>query len=129
MIHFTDLNTGTIFDGCHGWRNTSRAIRLAMIYRMTLDTEEITAVEAYESGDADDEQHEMVVGQGELCDRATDHLREITASGLEWVWDMGELSLIPACLVEDEPLSPAECDHCERAAIAANGRCTRTDCA
>lgn len=87
-IVYTESDCGTIFDGCHGWQNTARAVRLAMGHGFVIDTEELADLEQYETDSGNDD-NETVGGQGGLCDRATEYLESITAPGLEWVWDDG----------------------------------------
>lgn len=92
-IVFTESDCGTHLDGTHGWHNTARVVRKAMGYGFKIDAKELAALETYENESGEDD-NEIVSGQGGLSDRATEYLGEITAPGLEWVWDMGELSLM-----------------------------------
>ena len=92
-IVYTESDCGTHLDGTHGWQNAARVVRKAMGYGFTVDADELADLERYETDSGNDD-HETVGGQGGLSDRATDFLGEITAPGLEWVWDAGELSLM-----------------------------------
>lgn len=92
-IVYTESDCGTFLDGCHGWNNTARAVRLAMADGFRVSAKELADLERYETDSGNDD-NETVGGQGGLCDRATDFLGEVTAPGLVWVWDMGELTLM-----------------------------------
>lgn len=114
-IVFTSADVGTYFDGSQGWRNNYRVVDLAVSHGMQLTSEEITDLDAYRiAGSANSDAFGAVIDQGGLCDRATEYLGSITANGLVWVWDMGELSLIPLCQTED--YEGDECAHCPTSA-------------
>ena len=92
-IVYTESDCGTHLDGSQGWHNTARVVRKAMTHGFEITADELASLEAYESGEQNDDT-DIVGEQGGLSDRATEYLGEITAPGLEWVWDMGELSLM-----------------------------------
>src|SRR5688500_19055577 len=128
-IVFGDDSIGCVFDGSLGWHNTYRLIDLALFHGMELDADrssidkafgvnavEAQALEAYRHsgyGDIDEDHLTIVVDQDGLSDRALSHLQALTAPGLYWGWDDG-LYITPGCLEAEEPLSPADCDHCVR---------------
>jgi hypothetical protein len=116
-IIFTDDSIGCVFDGTQGWHNTYRLIDLAVSHGMELDAfEREEALEAYRAsgyGEISDQHLDTVVESGGLSDRALGHLQALTAPGLFWVWDDG-LYITPGCQDGEEPLSPADCEHCQR---------------
>lgn len=92
-IVYTEGDCGTHLDGAHGWTNSARVVRKAAAHGFELTSEELSGLEQFENGEQNDAT-DIVNDQGGLADRATDFLSEVTAPGLVWVWDMGELSLM-----------------------------------
>lgn len=92
-IVYTESDCGTHLDGCHGWANSARVVRKAMVHGFKLTPGELAGLEQFENGEQNDAT-DVVNEQGGLADRATEFLGEITTAGLVWVWDMGELTLM-----------------------------------
>lgn len=109
---------GTWLDGSQGWHNTYRAVERAREwgwkpsygfaspkglahYRRTITR----ACKFYAAGDTGaifrtkheemtyDDVAEWFIGQGGLCDQATEYLDSIAPEGYVFDWDAGELSL------------------------------------
>ena len=112
-IVFDDSSIGCVFDGAQGWHNTYRLIDLAVGNGMELDCCDTAALEAYRHAVATEDHFGWIVDQGGLSDKALEHLQSLTAPGLYWSWDDG-LFIVPGCQEAEEPLSAAECEHCER---------------
>jgi hypothetical protein len=102
LTNGSEVGTGTWLDGCHGWTNTYRIIEIAESHGFTMDADERAALEWYKgtSGgcgdgtDAEENMAEVIVGQGGLSDRASDHMEELLPAGWTLLWDAGELSLV-----------------------------------
>lgn len=92
---FTSADAGCYLDGHLGWHNHKRVIDLAQQYGFTVSDSDRELVEAYDEGrEANDGDWAYDV-IADLVDAATDYLQSITAEGMVWEWDMGELSLWP----------------------------------
>lgn len=103
---FTAADAGCYLDGHFGWHNIYRVIELAQTHGFALsevDQGLVDAygeqVESYTPDDTTDPYDECGIAEAvyEISNEATDYLGSITAAGLYWEWDMGEL-----CLVESD---------------------------
>jgi hypothetical protein len=114
-IVFTDADTGCYLSGHMGWHNEYRAIDLAEAHGFTMEDSEHDIVDRFRR-DVPELTFSEFDYVHELCDAATNHLQSVTESGLYWSWDMGELSLVPACRSDGWDPND-ECEHCERAGV------------
>lgn len=100
---------GTWLDGAMGWRNTYRVIHRAQEWGFRISREDSTAIRLYATGDVEktarlytrtaqpvivtyDRAAEWVA---EICQDATEHLESRAPEGYRFVWDAGELALLP----------------------------------
>lgn len=111
-ITFGYADAGCYLDGAQGWRNAGRVVDLAHDNGMHVTDEQWAHVNAFLAGSDDENVHLAISDRGELSDLATDYLSAITADGMVWEWDAGELSLLPLC--QTEAYEDEECPHCER---------------
>lgn len=93
MHKITGDQLGTWLDGSQGWHNAYRVVDLAVGYGFKVPEGYETALENYRSNRADDNEHEAIIGQGELSDMATEFLSDLIEGPFEFVWDCGELRL------------------------------------
>lgn len=90
-----ESEAGCWLDGNQGWNNTWRVIERAENYGFKVSDEDRALIEKYkETSGTDEDAHEVISGQGELSDKATEWLEELAPNGFTFVWDAGELSLM-----------------------------------
>lgn len=119
----TPAMVGTWLDGSMGWHNAYRVMDVARAWgwRPEYGRSVRQAQKLYERNDPDatckynkgdtltyDEACEWINGQRGLSDEATEHLQSRCPDGYGFVWDAGELSLVPIC----------EHDNCEYGACS-----------
>lgn len=91
---------GCWLGGHFGWHNAYRVVEKAHAYGFTIPSEYMDVMQNYwdhgtfTSFEETDEQWEAVHGQGGLADQATEFLQGKAPEGYEFVWDMGELSMM-----------------------------------
>lgn len=128
MTDITPADAGTWLDGSQGWTNAYRVIERAEAYGFVVPEDDRAALDFYRSGgypetDAEITMYEAISGQGGLSDQATDYLEERAPEGFTFLWDAGELSLVPewaACAFAgggctEDTRCPEHCD-CETCA-------------
>lgn len=97
MVQPIYTEPGVYLDGNQGWHNHYRAVDLAVNAGMALSDEDRANLEAYRKDDGylmdSADAPGAITDQGGLVDRATEYLETVTAPGLVWEWDAGELSL------------------------------------
>jgi hypothetical protein len=120
---------GCWLDGHFGWHNNYRVIERAESCGFVLDDDDRRLVEVYKlNGDVEylarqladklerssdvppaarqeaeeliEAASEVVLGQGGLSDKATEHLDSLAPEGYAFNWDAGELSLLCLCQIE-----------------------------
>lgn len=100
---------GCWLNGGQGWHNTYRIVDRAQEWGWTeLDAVGQGVVDRYRVGIADDDDNEMMTGQGGIADQAFDYLDGLT-TGCHFERDMGELNLLRC---EDFRSDPGANDGC-----------------
>lgn len=115
----TPWQTGCIFAAPMGWHNTYRVIDLAREQGMLMiDAYDRETLEAFRNGvetiTLDFTEHnvaDLVIGQGEMLDKAEEWLNENVASeGFLFGWLDGDFTLAPIC-DDDQACTDEECWH------------------
>lgn len=95
----TAADAGTWFSGAMGWHNGYRVVQSALSWGWEIPEEyrqDWNRFAATLDGEADhDLWCEANGDDGGLAEKATEHLQSLSPEGYVFVWDMGELSLIP----------------------------------
>lgn len=110
----TPESVGCWLDGAAGWHNHYRVVELAEVFGMSLSDEDKALVILYResSGGSDttvsvqdpdgntltaDDAWEALLGQGDdsLVNQATAHLQTCAPAGHTFVWEGGDLLLVP----------------------------------
>ena len=83
---------GCWIDGARGWSANYLVIEQAVEYGMVLSNEEINAVREYKVAHGNPE-NDWVTGQGDLADKASEHLDSLAPEGYQFIWRDGDFLL------------------------------------
>ncbi|MFF8629707.1 hypothetical protein [Streptomyces werraensis] len=92
--------SGVWLDGRFGWHNAYRVVLKAKEWGFEVPAEDQWVMDEYcQNGDSllweeTEEMAETVNGQGGLADQATEFLQYHAPDGYQFIWDMGELTLM-----------------------------------